>query len=124
MTWYVASIIMSIKTINGEQNNIPVYENFVLVNGSNPEEALAKAIEIGKQEEICNNEMTIGNEPAKMVYEGIRKLINISNPEPLKLDEDIPTSGTELTYSQYILKNKKQISDLVNGSEVTIRYIE
>lgn len=124
MTWYTASIIMSIRTIEPTQTEIPVYENFVLIEGKTPEEALRKAVEIGENEEKYNDDMTINDKPAKMVYEGIRKLINVSNPDQLDLDNDRPISGTELTYSQYVLENEEQLDDLINGRELLVKYIE
>ncbi len=124
MTWYVASIIMSIKTLEQPQSQIPVYENFVLIEAETSTEALEKAEVIGRNEAFYNNDMTLDNKAAKMVYEGLRKLINISNPEPFDLDHDRPVSGTELTYSQYILENNEQMKDLVDGGELTLRYIE
>lgn len=124
MTWYVASIIMSVKTKQAEQREIPVYENFVLIEGRSQEEALQKAIRIGKKDEEYNSDMTLDNQPAKMSFEGIRKLINISNPEPLDLDNDRPDTGTELSYSQYLVRSKNQLKKLVDGKQVTIRYVE
>lgn len=123
MTWYVASVIMSIKRVHGAQNGIPVYENFVLIEGNSPDEALQKAILLGKQEEQCNDDMTLDNEPAKMVFEGIRKIVNISNPEHLSLDQECPVNGTELTYSEYLLDDEIQLKCLVTGKEVSIRYL-
>jgi len=68
--------------------------------------------------------MELDGKPAKMVYEGIRKLINISNPVDIDPDKDRPMTGTELTYSHYLVNNEKQIQQLVDGECVILNYIE
>jgi len=123
MTWYVASVIISIRLKSEKQERIPVYENFYLVDGISSNEALQKAIAIGGELEKSNNDMTLGDEPAHMVFEGIRKLVNISNPYPLDLDKNAPVNGTELTYSEYMLDNNEQINRLVKGEDLIIKYV-
>jgi hypothetical protein len=124
MTWFVASAIMSIKKKNGKQKNIPVYENFILIEASNSSHALEKAINISKNEASANCDLWLDEKPARMVFEGIRKLINISNPMNMDLDSTPPTTGTELTYSQYLIKTKNQLKNLILGKTVNIKYIE
>jgi len=123
MTWYVASAIMSIKT-NGKQKNIPIYENFILIEADSPNQALDKAIKISKDETALDDDLYLNGKPAKMVFEGIRKLIKISNPTDRDLDSTPPTTGTELTYSEYLIKTKNQLKNLVAGKSVNIKYIE
>ncbi|MDK2125313.1 DUF4288 domain-containing protein [Parachitinimonas caeni] len=124
MTWFVASLVMSIRIKSGVQFELPVYENFVLMEGESSDVALKKAIAIGKKEELINDDLELDGLPARMCFEGIRKLINVSNPEPLDLDGDQPVSGTELTYSQYLIQGEEALKSLVNGDEVELKYIE
>ncbi|MCL2872764.1 MAG: DUF4288 domain-containing protein [Betaproteobacteria bacterium] len=124
MAWYVASVIMSIKKKEGKQKNLPVYENFVLVEGDDSDQALEKTIAIARNEASANGNMWLDGKPARMVFEGIRKLITISNPVDRDLDSSPPATGTELTYSQYLIKTKTQLKHLVSGKAVNIKYIE
>jgi len=115
---------MSIKKKEGKQKNLPVYENFVLVEGDDSDQALEKTIAIARNEASANGNMWLDGKPARMVFEGIRKLITISNPVDRDLDSSPPATGTELTYSQYLIKTKTQLKHLVSGKAVNIKYIE
>jgi hypothetical protein len=124
MTWYVASVIMSIKKKSGKQKNIPIYENFILIEASDASHALEKVIDISKEEAAANCDLWLNEKPAKMVFEGIRKLINISNPVDMDADSTPPVTGTELTYSQYLIKTKNQLKNLISGKAVNIKYVD
>jgi hypothetical protein len=123
MTWYVASVIMSIKK-NEKQKNIPIYENFILIEALDSSHALENAIIISKNEAAANCDLLLNGKPARMVFEGIRKLITISNPVDRDLDSSPPVTGTELTYSAYLVKTKNQLKSLISGKAVNIKYIE
>lgn len=125
MAWYVASVIMSIRKKSGKQKNIPVYENFILIEGSSGEDALNKVKEMAIEEaEIASDGLMVNDKPAFMYFEGVRKIISISNPTYISEDSTPPMSGTELTYSEYLVKNKSQMKKLVQGKVVNIKYID
>ena len=124
MTWYVASVIMSMRKKGRKRKKIPIYENFMLIEAENSDQALEKAVNIAKNEAAVNDDLRLNGKPAKMVFEGIRKLITISNPVDRDLDSVPPTTGTELTYSEYLIKTKKQLNNLISGKPVKIKYIE
>lgn len=125
MTWYVASVIMSIKKLSGKQKNIPVYENFILVESECEEQAINVVKEQARKEvEINSDGLLLDKQPTKMVFEGIRKLITISNPTSMDLDLSPPCTGTELTYSEYVIRNKRQMKQLVKGKPVKLKYID
>jgi Ni2+-binding GTPase involved in maturation of urease and hydrogenase len=124
MTWYVASVIMSVKKKHENQKNIPVYENFILIEADNQNIARDKATSIAKNEADINCDLWLNERPAKMVFEGIRKLITISNPVDVVLNSSPPITGTELTYSEYLIKTKGQLKNLIKGKAVNIKYIE
>ncbi|EOX8516929.1 DUF4288 domain-containing protein [Salmonella enterica] len=125
MTWYVASVIMSIRKKNGKQKNIPVYENFILIEGDTSEEAIKKVRAMAIEEaELSSDGLMLNDKPAYMCFEGIRKLITISNPTDINMDSLPPVSGTELTYSEYLVKNKNQMKNLVQGKAVKLKYID
>ncbi|EOX8447020.1 DUF4288 domain-containing protein [Salmonella enterica] len=125
MTWYVASVIMSIRRKDGRQKNIPVYENFILIEEESCEQAISKVKDMAVEEaRIASERLTLNDKPAYMFFEGVRKLIKISNPPNIDLDAVPPVSGTELTYSEYLVKNKKQIKKLVQGKSIKLKYID
>ncbi len=58
-----------------------------------------------------------------MVFEGIRKVIEIQSP-PSMMEKNIPIDGSEVTYSNFQVESEEALQRLVNGEEVDIRYIE
>jgi hypothetical protein len=125
MTWYTASVLISIKPEDYTSGPIQVYENMYLVEASTADDAIKIAEELGRQEgSIDDDGLTIDGKPATRTYEGIRKLISISNPVPFNMDGDPPTNGTEVTYALYQLADESAVAKLASGEEVEIVYIE
>lgn len=124
MTWFAASIIISIRPIDASNGAIVAYENIVLVEANTSDEAFAKARKYGEAYATVDDGFTLDNKPTIKVFAGIRKLINISNPHPLDLDQDPPTTGTEITYSLFELDDDDALAELIAGKEVSLRYVE
>lgn len=123
MTWFGVSIIISTRLKHGKQKKIPIYENVVLVEAKTSKEAAKNAAKLAKSQIVVDNSLTLDNKPAYLCFEGIRKVVNVSNPEPLSLDKQRPINGTEITYSEFII-NYSDIEKLIEGKEVKILYRE
>lgn len=124
MTWYAASIIIGIRSHQQGDAPLLVHENVVLIEAATPKEAIAKASDIGKVEAALDDGLTINGRPANRVFAGVRKVINISNPDSLDLDRDRPTSGSEITYSVFQVENESALRKLAEGEKVEIEYLE
>jgi Domain of unknown function (DUF4288) len=124
MTWYAAHTIVSIRPIKRRDSEIIVYENVILINAKDDEQAVAKARKQAKASIAKDDSLTIAGEPAVQSFVGVRKMIAVSNPWPLSQDDDRPVDGTEITYSKFIVKNERALSDLANGKETLVRYQE
>lgn len=124
MTWFAASIIVTTRPIEKSPGPILIYENVVLIEAKNSDEAFSKAAEYANAAIVIDDSLTVDDKPAVESFAGIRKLINISNPHPLDLDNAPPTTGTEITYSCFEVANEQDLVELVNGEDVVIRYIE
>ena len=126
MTWYAAHIIMAIRTIEGGQGPIPVYENVFLIEASDRKEAVDKARKIGKEEALIDDKGTLNGKPAKWVFAGVRKIVSISNPYEHDPDQDRlrPIDGTEITYSKFEVADEVAIKRLAKSEEVEVVYIE
>lgn len=125
MVWYVAHAIVSVRKKSGKQRNIPVYENAFLIEGGSHEEAMDKAIAIAKENASYGGDnLTLDDAPAFLSFEGIRKLIKISNPIGMKADLAPPTTGTELTYSEFIVRNISQLKRLTAGESIKLTYVD
>ncbi len=124
MTWFAASVIIGIRRIDMPNGPTLAYENIILIEADTPDEALTKAKEYGGAEVSVDDGFTIDDKPAIKSLVGVRKLINVSNPYPLDLDKDRPTTGTEITYSLFEVENSEDLAKLAKGEEVALRYVE
>lgn len=125
MTWFTASVLVAIKPHGYTSGPVQVYENMYLVEAPTSSEALAKARKLGVEEAaIIDDGLTIDEEPAFREFVGVRKLINVSNPTPLRQDEDRPTDGTELTYSLYEVEDVQALQELASGNPLRLVYVE
>jgi hypothetical protein len=124
MTWYAAHVVESITKINKKNDKILVYENVILVEAENDKEALTKAKKFANASIVHDETLTLDNEPAVVEFVGIRKVITISNPSPLKQDKDAPTTGTEISYSEFRIKNQRDLRKFAKGDPVTVEYLE
>jgi hypothetical protein len=124
MSWYAAHAIVSIRPVKPRKGDIEVYENVLLIEASNEDEATDKARKFAEASVVKDDTLTVDGEPAALSFIGIRKIISVSNPWPLNQDRDRPVDGTEITYSLFKLKDEQALSKLVNAKEVLIHYLE
>lgn len=122
MTWFGVSVIVSIRLQRGKQAEIPVFENIILVEAKTPKEAAKKAAKQAKAEAKMEDGLTLNDKPAYYSFDGVRKVVNVSNPASLDLDKHRPVSGTEITYSEFVVK-RADIKKLVAGKKVNILYV-
>jgi hypothetical protein len=124
MTWYAAHTIVSIRPIKPAKGEILVYENVILIEAKDGEQATDKARKHAEASIPKDQSLRIDGEPAVESFIGIRKIVAVSNPRPLGQDADRPVDATEITYSKFKLKDERALSKLVNGEEVLIHYLE
>ena len=125
MTWFTASVLIAIKPEGYVSGSIQVYENMYLIEASTAHDAARKAEALGRQEaSIADDDLTIDAKLATRVFVGIRKLISVSNPEPLDLDQDRPVDGTEVTYAVYQVADEAALARLAEGEQVEVLYLE
>lgn len=121
MLWYIAHIIMYIEPLNIEENSIVVDENFHLIKAPTIEKAWEKAEKIGKEGELLDTQNPLlrdDNVPVVQKFGGVRKIVSCLP------DDERPKDQTEVTYSTYEVKNKKDLEKLINNKSVTIKYLE
>lgn len=125
IVWYAAHVITSFRTKNTRRKWINVWETIYLVNGKTRAVAERKAEKLGKREaKFGSVHLTINGKPGEMVFEGIRKLMKVMNPDDMRLHEDRPNDGTDLTHSELGVRNQKDLKKLVRGKQVTVEYYE
>ena len=122
MSWYSASAIFLFEYKEGEQDTYDILENVYLIEANSPEEACLKADVYAKRDEGDDDGSLMLNErPARLVYHGIRKLINVVNLNTL---DDSPTDGAEVTFSKYRLKSKDELYKWINSEALTVFFYE
>jgi hypothetical protein len=128
VTWYAASLIYVFKLRTGKQKRFSVWEDVCLVKASSGAVARRKAERLGRSREDKDQTWTVGGRPgrpATLVFAGVRKVLTIANPiSAPSLDTDPPRHGTEVTFSTFTLKSKKDLDKLVSGQSVPMIYEE
>ncbi len=67
--------------------------------------------------------LTLGGDPTKLVFVGIRKLIKVGTSLDGKIDNE-PTDGVEITYSDMETKDRRDLTRLAHGKPIRVLYIE
>ncbi len=118
MAWFAAHAIMYFKLKSGVQDRCTIWENVYLIEAENNDEACEKAEAWAKQEEgDSDGSLRVDEQPATLVFAGIRKIIRVSHWE----EEGRLKHGDEITYSEFQVSDEKSIRELV---EVSVEYIE
>jgi len=125
MTWFTASILISIKPEDYLEGPFEVYENMYLIEAVDSVEALAKAEMLGRGDPLLvdDDSRTVDGKRAVSRFVGIRKLVSVSNPYPYDLDGDRPCEGTEVTYALYQVADESAALELARGEAVDITYL-
>lgn len=126
MKWYGASIIVAVRSNKAEAWPLPVEENVILIEAANDDQAMEEAKKVGEKynDPEVSRTLRLNHRPAHFEFIGVRKLISVSNPSPLRQDQDRPVHGTELTYSTFEIADEEALKRLANGEDVAVRYIE
>ena len=113
---------MAIRFQDGVQDKYPAWENVLLIEALSVEEAYSKAEHYGREDESSQDELlTWEGRPARLVFGGVRKVIEIRNASERR---DEPGDGAEITYSQFDLDSEESLSKLIKGEEVPVLYME
>lgn len=121
MAWFAAHAIMYFKLKSGVQNHFTIWENVYLIEAEDDSEAWKNAEVRAKQEEgDCDGSLTVDDQPATLMFAGIRKMITVSHWE----EQGQLRHGDEITYSELQVSDEKSIRELVAGKEVSVEYIE
>ena len=76
MAWYAAHAIMYFKLKSVAQEHFTIWENVFLIESEDSDSAFAKAVEWAKRDEgDSDGSLTVDDQPATLVFAGIRKLI-------------------------------------------------
>jgi len=115
MTWYAAHIVMSLRLKSGVQDSFPIWENIVLLEASSTKEAVRSAEAHGHSAAGDDQgTLTWDRKPAEWRFAGVRKILKCEE------EDEQPSGGTEITFSEYILEDDESIGSFVSGDRTTL----
>ncbi|MGQ0801822.1 MAG: DUF4288 domain-containing protein [Pseudomarimonas sp.] len=123
MTWYVASAIVAVRPVRDTNHRWRAYENCYLVEAESLESACAIAQGLAREACVEDPTLEVDGVPASLELLGIRRVTTIANPPHLDLDQDPPSTGTELTYAEFEVGSHSDLIKLAAGESVTVCYL-
>src|SRR5687768_2173627 len=112
--WYAAHVIMAYRYCEGEQDRFPVQETVYLIEAASAHEARRKAVAIGEEEGGYDKPSAVYNDvPVRLTFEGVRKVVECLPAEQVG-------TGTELTYTEFLVDSEESLGKLVDGGGVTV----
>jgi hypothetical protein len=116
--WYAVHAFLYFKYKDGLQDEYFGYENIYLIKAESVEEARTKGTARAREDEGDDNaSITSNGRPAARTFAGILKIVDC---EDLDLETGEPTNGTELSYSELTLPNKREFDKYVSGQSATV----
>jgi hypothetical protein len=121
MPWFAAHAVMYFKRKEGPQEHFSVWENVLLVEARDGEDAMAKAEARAREDEgDSSGSLVWGGHPARLVFAGIRKLLTVAH----EAAGDVIGHGDEVTYSEFEVADEAAVRALAAGEEVSLKYVE
>ena len=113
--WFAAHVVMYFKFHDGAQGKFPIYENVILFEAKDDEDARAMAEKAGKSSE--DSTCKYDGRAATLTFAGVRKVISCEFSSS-------PESDSEATYSQFTVNDEAGLKRFVNGEPVNVEYVE
>ncbi|HZS89002.1 MAG TPA: DUF4288 domain-containing protein [Chloroflexota bacterium] len=130
MTWYAAHLVEYFKVLEGPQSSFLCYERVILIEAENEKRAYEEAERLGRAHAEKERDLDIEERghplrPAKGVFAGVRKLIECQHVSPeTPSGGPFTRSGTEITYSRFIVDTEEAAQALAKGEAATVLYEE
>jgi hypothetical protein len=126
--WFAGHVVLYFDEGPRHQETFVVWENVYLILARTPREAAKKAEKLGRAECI-EQALTVEGRPARLVFGGVRKVIScaadpMANDGVLTPDVPLLYSGVEATFSQFVVRSKKDLRSLIAGRPTNIAYEE
>ena len=121
MAWFAAHAIMYVRFKDGRQDHYPVWENVLLIEAPDINDAESMARDRARQDEgDSDGTFQWEDRPATWVFAGLRKTVRVAHQRVTsKL-----ASGDEVTYSEFSVPNEAALRRLIAGENVAVEYVE
>jgi len=106
MTWYAANIVTHVRFERAKKRRQIVFENVILVDALNGDDAWTKAEELGTYQD---GPYRWDGEPAVWEFVGVRKVVETLCSDPT------PRLGDELTYTELRLESMEAVKRFASG---------
>jgi len=121
MTWFAASAIMFVEFKDGTQDYYPVWENVLLIEADDANEALRLAQQRAKEDEgDSDGSFRCNDRPARWVLAGIRKVLTVAHRSAMGQLQ----SGDEATFTEFVVRDRAALDRLTAGESVELEYVE
>jgi hypothetical protein len=119
MAWFAANGIFYFKLNDASQDRFTILENIYLIEAKDSKEAWEKAQQWGERETVDDPTLRVDDQPATMLFAGIRKIVTVSHWE----EEGKLRHGDEISYSEFEVFSEDDVKRLAKGEQVTIEYL-
>lgn len=117
MSWYSAHIVMVVELKDAVQEHYPAWENIILIEAANEEEAFRKAESRGRADEGDEGgSFRWGRKPARWAFAGVRKLTECATLT------DRPGDGDEISFNELELPSREAVREFARGKRVDVSY--
>jgi hypothetical protein len=132
MAWFCAHAIFYYELKYKQQDSYLIDESVFLIQAENGDATKLIAEKIARnQVEVLNSYDTdsqdsqfLNDEPCRLRFAGIRKVISVSYIADKKGQDDIPAHGAEVTYSMFEVDTLEEVKKLANDEFVEVLYRE
>lgn len=124
--WFAGHVVLYFDEGPRHQETFVVWENVYLILARTRREAAKKAEKLGRAE-CVEQALTVDGKPARLAFGGVRKVISCAANPMAKdgaLTSDVPLlySGLEATFSQFVVRSKKDLRSLIAGRPTNLAY--
>lgn len=125
--WFAAHVVLYFDERRRRQATFVAWENVYLIFARNVRQAAKKAEQLGRAECVEDAGLTVNGRPARMVFGGVRKVLwCAANPAAQDglLVPQVPVmySGVEATFSEFVVRGRKQLRALIAGRPTRLDY--
>lgn len=119
--WHAVSAVFAVERKGTKQ--VLVQETIYLARARSAAEASRRIAPLARREAKAHDDLRWGGNPATKRFCGIRKSVwCAANPEGPSRDPRVARmhQGVEATWSQYVVRSKKDLSNLLKGRPVPV----
>jgi hypothetical protein len=120
--WYGVTVVVGLEVINAGNSQVMIEEQILLVEAANADDAKMTGQLTAEEHCRIDDGIEWNGKRAKRFFGGVRRVIETQNINGDARGQ--PISGCEITYSEFILKSRADLTKLLSGEEVSVQYVD